>query len=50
MAKGDWTIWVMIIVGVAALALVVGLVIYGVRKLSEADNTFLHTPLVDSGR
>jgi hypothetical protein len=47
MAKGDWTIWVMIIAGVLALGLVVGVVVYVVKTLSDHDVT---TFLVDGGR
>jgi len=47
MAKGDWTIWAFIIVGVLALGLVVAGVIYAVNKLNDHDMT---TFLVDGGR
>jgi hypothetical protein len=47
MAKGDWTIWAMIIVGLCGLGVVVGLVIYAVNKLNDHGMT---TFLVDGGR
>ncbi len=47
MAKGDWTIWALIIVGVLALGLVVVGVVYAVKKLNDHDMT---TFLVDGGK
>ena len=49
MAKGDWTIWAMIIAGVCGLGLVIGLIIYAVKTLNDHDN-FSTTVLVDSAR